>query len=459
MPNSVIITRGTKDYQIFQQKNGVASIAIEGTYAITENPKDKVWVRLVHEFTQTVVTNWKAAQCSEGCHFTSTLKDIPAGGLYRIETCLCPSISDAEWGARGDFVFHIGVGDLYVIAGQSNSAGYGKTPINDPPEIGIHLYKNSEIWDLATHPMNDSTRSVHEVNAEGANSGHSPYLSFAKRLKSTLNYPIGLIQTSLGGSPLSAWNPGEAGHLYNNMVDVVKNCTNGKSEVAGILWYQGCSDCSEKDSQSYLKRFKNMVQSIREDFHDKNLPMYTVQLNKVVGEPNPEADYGWAILRESQRVAAKEIRNVYVTPSMDLGLCDLVHNNSQSNMVLGERLANMALSETFKMNVLGKAPDILSAKEVTPTTVRIAFSNISQNIATLGLPAKDLQFEITDDHGVVEIINYVVNIDIIDLNVSREIVGNGRISFAAKAYPHSIIPFDLGSGLPLLGFLNFRIER
>lgn len=458
MANSVIITKGAKDWQIFGQENGVASITIEGTYAVSDRLNDKVWVRIVSENSQMAVVDWQTAEIMDNNHFKATIKNIPSGGLYRLETCLFPEMTGIEWGARGDVVFHIGVGDLYVITGQSNSAGYGRTPINDPPELGIHLYKNSENWDLATHPMNDSTRSVHEVNAEGANSGHSPYLSFAKKLKEHLNYPIGLIQTSLGGSPLSAWNPAESGELYHNMVQVVYNCTNGAGKIAGVLWYQGCSDCNEELSKTYLDRFKNMVSSMRKDFHNENLPVYTVQLNKLMGEPNAEADLYWSKIREIQRIAAKTIKNVYVIPTMDLGLSDGIHNSSSANMVMGERLANMALSETFEKIVFGKAPDIESAKKTAQTQIRLKFSNVGQAISTLGLPPKDLQFDVKDDFGSLEIVSYGVKENIIDLNLSREIGKNATVSFAAKFNPHSVIPFDLGSGLPLLGFLDFSVE-
>lgn len=60
----------------------------------------------------------------------------------------------------GDMIHHLGIGDLFVITGQSNSAGYGKDPIFDPPELGIHLLKNNGRWDMASHPFNDSTATI-----------------------------------------------------------------------------------------------------------------------------------------------------------------------------------------------------------------------------------------------------------------------------------------------------------
>ena len=108
--------------------------------------------------------------------------------------------------------------------------------------------------------MNESTNTLHEENRENANPGHSPYLSFARQLKRELGYPIGLLQASLGGSPLSAWNPEEDGVLYRNMMNIINS-----QGIEGILWYQGCSDAQEELCDTYLNRFKSMFLHIRKD--------------------------------------------------------------------------------------------------------------------------------------------------------------------------------------------------
>ena len=61
--------------------------------------------------------------------------DIPAGGPYRIDTGLetKSTTPDLTWVYRGDCVLHIGVGNLFIIAGQSNSAGYSRDFCLDPP--------------------------------------------------------------------------------------------------------------------------------------------------------------------------------------------------------------------------------------------------------------------------------------------------------------------------------------
>lgn len=84
-----------------------------------------------------------------------------------------------------------------MIAGQSNAAGYGRGEITDGPELGVHILRNEEKWDIASHPLND-TRNNNYPNLEGGDPGHSPFLVFGKALKKTLNHPVGLIQNRSG---------------------------------------------------------------------------------------------------------------------------------------------------------------------------------------------------------------------------------------------------------------------
>lgn len=225
----VIIEKGASDWQIFQQENGYAKVTLEGHYVRKHDPEKEegyakvpnVFVMVSKEENGEPVIWWRKCEIS-GAHWQTEL-DIPAGGPYTIHTSLSEGEADrwSEWNTRGDIIQHVGVGDLYVIAGQSNSSGYGKDFITDPPELGVHVYKNNGRWTLAAHPLQDSTGADGKPNLDASNTGHSLYLSFAKYLKHDLGYPIGLIQTSQGGSPLSAWNPGQDGRLYRNMIQCI----------------------------------------------------------------------------------------------------------------------------------------------------------------------------------------------------------------------------------------------
>ena len=460
MLSNVKITKGACDWRIYQQIDGYAVLDLEGVSIKYDDAP--TWVRVVREDDLSLVINWTQAEITgektdEDGTTVRTFKislRLPAGGLYRIDTTVSGGITGIDWSAQGQKIYHIGVGDLFVITGQSNSAGYGRTPVADAPELGVHLCKNSEVWTLAAHPMNDPEDTKHTVNREPA-SGHSPYLSFAKMMKKELGYPIGLIQESLGGSPISRWNKKVNGDLYNSMVESVCRCTDGDMRVAGILWYQGCSDANENDSAVYYTRFKQMVEDMRADFKSPDLPVYTVQLNKVHDQEN----IIWADIREIQRLAAIEMKNVFVVPSLDLALNDGIHNSSASNIVIGERLARVALEGYYKKPCcFGLAPDIVSAV-CDKNALTLTFSNVYHYMHTLGVTAENCGFVVEDDNGKIDIVGYNGSGDKIYLKLERTLLGKAYVSFAQTSNLRSAPPYDAGSGLPIIAFNKKEIEN
>ena len=210
--------------------------------------------------------------------------------------------------------------------------------------------------------MNESTDTQHAVNREAANPGHSPYLQFGRTLKRVLAHPVGLVQTVLGGSPLTRWNPGESGaaDLFDNMVQCVDK-VGGK--VQGIVWYQGESDAgTDADATSYAQRFQQAVAAWWEALADAELPVLTVQLNRVYQPADPDADRRWSQVREAQRQVARQVPRVGVVPALDLPLADLIHTSPAGNMLLGERLAQAALGLVYGQAVAWQAPDLAAAR-------------------------------------------------------------------------------------------------
>lgn len=283
---------------------------------------------------------------------------LPAGGLYTFEARMVGSRSDDPYdGGRIAIVRHFGVGDLYIMAGQSNMAGYGRDAISDPATLGVHLYKNNGKWDIASHPLNDSIDTLYPENLENGNIT-SPALSFARYLNDKLNLPIGLVAASLGGSPLSKWHPEEEGSLYRGMMRRIPVV----GKVKGILWYQGCSDANEKDSVTYYDRFKRMIELYRKELG--NIEVITVQLNRWAGNRNEnqeeklKVDRNWGIVRDAQRRLALDMEKVYVVPCHDLPLSDGIHNASSSNLVIGQRMAMVALKYIYNMPASGQSAPI-----------------------------------------------------------------------------------------------------
>jgi sialate O-acetylesterase len=459
----VRITQGPQSWSVIQQKQGLATIAISGIWSANDGEKVMaavVLARVVRENSAESVTGWTAATMEEGQAWKVDLKRVPAGGLYRIETCLQLNGSEElEWALRGDMIHHVGVGDLWIIAGQSNAAGYGKGPVNDPPELGIHLLRNNGLWDLAAHPFNESTDTIHTENRETANPGHSPFLAFSRILKRETGWPIGLVQTALGGSPLKAWNPEEEGTLYRNMLNIVKAAG---GSVRGVVWYQGCSDCNVDERATYAERFQAMVEHWRRDLDQPGLPFVTVQLNRHTAlGTNDEDDRSWGIVREQQRTAARTIPHVTLIPAIDCPLSDEIHNSPAGNLLIGERMARAALATVYGQEIHYRAPEINNARILTneegAQRVQLHFDHVGGYLMHIG-PNQPV-FALEDEAGFADVLEWSISgTNIIELKLGRPIQGQAYIHGGSERNPAAFFPLDSLSYMPPLSFYKVPVQ-
>lgn len=468
MNYGVTIEKGAYPWQIFQQKDGCADITVEGgfrcihlsqevplVFTEVDGKKPKLKARIAWESSGESVIGWSLCDILEGGRWRITFPKVPAGGLYRIETYMEYEGWDGLSVTRGDMVHNIGVGDVFVIAGQSNAAGRSKAPVTDEPELGVHLLRNSGKWDLATHPLNETTHAIHLGHFENHNPGHSPYLHFAKMLKKALGYPIGLVMAAYGGAPLRWWNPEENGALFDNMLALL-----GDYEITpkAVLWYQGEAEGFENSASTYPERFESLVRHTREALHSPALPFITVQLNRDMAPSTEQLDREWGMVREAQRQAPNRIPGVYVVPAVDLSLYDFIHNSSESNLVVGERCAKATLTEIYGKRYDWKAPEPVSAVQTGEDTVELTLSNILNWINPYDVPGPLLPFEIEDEDGLAGVKEYRSEDPKIILTFTRSIKGKAVLHGAWRMNPGQAVPCDC-MRMPMLSFYGFPITK
>lgn len=454
----VIIDVGPREWQVVQRdERGTGRLALAGRW-VFESP-GRVEVRLAEEDTGAPVgpaLDWHPVETRADGTWSTELTEIPAGGLYRLETRFRADNNPAgEWSARGDMRHHLGVGELWVIAGQSNSAGYGRGVVHDPPELGLHLFRNDERWSLATHPLNESTDTRHPVNREGANPAHAPYLHFARLLKRVLGCPVGLVQTSLGGSSLGQWNPGDGdAGLFRNLVHCV-GLVGGK--VSGVVWYQGESDASPELGATYGARFGHALTAWRQALSLPDLAVVTVQLNRVTMPATAEGDLGWSLVREAQRRAARELERVAVVPAIDLPLSDQIHTSPAGNLILGERMARAALAMVYGQPLRCRAPEILRARRIEDGGwIELSFDQVASRLDTLE-PTRH-PFRVEED-GVpvpVEEVTYPGG-NLVKLRLARPLV-RPAVVHAGWGMNPAPVPIDMERLMPILAFHGVPVE-
>ena len=454
----VILVSGASDWQIFQQdETGMAALTLSGRYVLKPDQKMGkvvVQVRLVREDGYEAVTaslDWQAATTRPDGTWSATLRDVPRGGLYRLETCLTLDDGPIEWAIRGDMAHHLGVGDIWVITGQSNAAGYGKTPVEDGPELGIHAFTADGRWKLATHPLGDSTDTRYPPNRENANASHSPWMAFARRLKQALGYPVGLIPASLGGSPVSAWDRQSDGVLFNNMLGYLADAGTG---IKGAVWYQGESDTGENERAVYKQRFAGFVEDLRREMRSPVLPVITVQLNRYVGEDlDKPVHANWESMREIQRQLSHELENVYLVSIFEAGLSDGIHNDSLGNLRIAQRVAAAALGAVYGHPIAWRHPECVAARHIAPDAVELEFRNIDGRLHYESRIGREFPFAVRDSQGEVPVAGYVLpEKDRFRITLGRPLAGPATVTGAPTANPPACVPFDIPGYRSMLGF-------
>jgi hypothetical protein len=458
----VVIDEGPADWQIIQRdENDEAVLRLTGRWG-SDSPHRGVFVRVVEENTSAPAAahlDWARARTSNDGTWSITLRHVPAGGPYRIQTQLRnDEHRDHEYARRGDTRHFVGVGDLWVIAGQSNSAGYGRSPIADPPEIGVHLLANSMRWQLAAHPLNDSTDTAHPVNREYANPGHSPWLIFAKLLRRQLNVPIGLLQTSLGGSCLTRWNPEDRGPspLHENLLSVVR-AAGGRAR--GLLWYQGETDAgSDSLANAYSERFAQALQAWWKQLRLGGLPVMTVQL-AVASNPQTQKEHElWSVVCEQQRQAARDIPGVMIVPALDLDVEDGIHVTPAGNLLLGERAARLVLQQVYGRPLEARAPNVHDATaNKAGDRIALSFEHVTGRFHYLPAGAKPFRVEDGNGELPVESVNQSGGGEI-TLELARPIEGSAVVHGAFGRNPQPV-PVDQPRNLPMLRFHALPVQQ
>lgn len=435
------LTKAPENWEILQQTDGSATFTVAGTFDPADPTNAILYVGVVSEDDTAPVIDWVRAD-TDGDSFFASLT-VPTGGLYRLEVRSAESdrVSPTEAKLRAAR-HHIGVGDNYLIAGQSNASGVGKGYAEDAADPMVHVLRDRAYWDIATHPL-DSNRCR-----------TNPWLSFAKYLRKKLGYPIGLIPTAVAGSQIRLWLPEEDGIYYREMCEVVNSRGIG---LRGMIWYQGCSEAMDGFGATYYDKLSSFISQARRDLGHPALPILSVQINRHIdGKESPEVHLSWSQVREAQRQAARTIPGFYLTTAFDSILSDGIHNGPATNPMLGQRVARMALYHLYGIGPAFDAPDIEDAVLTAPDKITLRFSHL-HTLLTFGLSPADIPFRVEDAEGVVPLASYACANEYVYLTLARAVNGAATVSgMYGRENPYFLM--DSGSRIPMLAFLGQKVR-
>jgi len=209
-----------------------------------------------------------------GRTFNGTLQ-APAGGWWRLEvriSCADAIVASAE-------VQHVGVGEVFVVAGQSNSANHGEE--KQRPQSGRVATFDGQAWRLADDP---------QPGASGSGGSFIP--PFADAVLAKEGVPVGIIACGIGATSVREWLPKGTtfpnpptiesrveqlpdgqwtsnGAAYDNFVERMKSM--GPHGFRAVLWHQGESDANQKDpartlpGRLYREYLEKLIRQSRRD--------------------------------------------------------------------------------------------------------------------------------------------------------------------------------------------------
>lgn len=441
-------------YQIFQRNdNNTATIPVRGVLLGDEGINIEVSLL---DSDGKAVENFEAVQTTvtEG-GFEAELNGVPAG-LYKIQV----TGNDGNTQLFKTTLEQVGVGDLWVVAGQSNAAGYGQyisgeevqSSEDDPPMTGVHLYSwQRGSWGLASQPIGEVQTSYN----------HAPGLTFAKEISRMENIPIGILQVAVGGSSISNWERGKM--YYNRILDCVDA---DNRNVKGMFWYQGESETlnmddgsiPQKNVDAYVQRYTQMVTDLREDLNSPHMTVVTAQLNSHADRDSrhPSASL-WYQMKEIQRQlgepgSEKYVPNTAVISTSGLRLSDGIHNSANSNVILAKRMAKAALSLAYGEKINWQQPN-LSHAVAEGNTVYLTFDYAEDGLKSRG----DItDFIIRDENGEVEILKAEIDGNHIKLQSNRTLSGTVKVDGLASIQPNPKVLNQRDE--PILAFYDVTAE-
>ena len=219
----------------------------------------------------------------------------------------------------------------FLMIGQSNMAGRGVLSDVTPIDNEKCFMLRTGIFIKMTEPVNIDA----PIFGEEWFCGVSPAASFADELSRYTDKKIGIIPCAVGGTKIKEWMPGEI--LFCNAVMNAKLAMR-TSDLKGIIWHQGESDCTDDESINlYRQRFLTVMCALRKELGNECLPI-------IIGEISENISEQWKFEDRPEKLnkilneIANELPFCRIVSSDGLKLKeDGIHFDSASCRIFGKR--------------------------------------------------------------------------------------------------------------------------
>jgi sialate O-acetylesterase len=356
-----------------------------------------IWGSAEKNSTVRIVTSWDKKSYSvragnDGKWKTKVATPI-AGGPYEI------TISDG----KALKLTNVLIGEVWICSGQSNMAmpikGYMNQPVlganeiiagSSDPYIRLFTVKTQS----SLQPLDDFTGSWKTCEPENVAEFSATAYFFGTMLKRVLKVPVGLINSSWGGTRIEPWmsengvkkfdfvrlpdksrqgtpSPQIPTVLFNAMINPMAGYG-----LRGAIWYQGEANRNEPDK--YARLMPGLIENWRSEWGIGDFPFYYVQIAPY--------DYGSglnsAYLREAQLKASTAVKNTGMASVMDAGEKECIHPANKK--ACGDRLAYLALVNAYGKTGFACSGPVMNEMKIEGSLVRLTFNNAANGLTSFG---------------------------------------------------------------------------
>lgn len=348
------------------------------------NPSEKIKINPSWDTTTYTATG------TSGAKWLAEIKTPAAGGPFTIKLA----------GSSTILLEDVLVGEVWDCSGQSNMEMTFNWPLKEY-EADVQAANNANIHffyipkTTANYPQDNTEGRWVVCTPDEARRFSVAGYYFGKTLQEKLHMPVGLINSSWGGTPAEAWTPAEAvennpvlkeaaaklkpaawwpietAATFNAMISPITNYS-----IAGAIWYQG--EANVGTSATYASLLSTMIDAWRKAWH-KDFPFYYVQIAPFSGYGPGIAS---AILRE-QQTKAQSVSNTGMVVVHDL-VSDVKDIHPHNKKDIGLRLANYALAQTYGQQGFAYKSPMFKNMLVEKNKARIYFDNAPAGLMIKG---------------------------------------------------------------------------
>ncbi len=287
------------------------------------------------------------------------------------------------------------IGEVWVGSGQSNmewqlrSSDNAKEAITAANHPTIRLFHVPKVQTAA--PATDVKAAWKVCTPETAPTFSGVLYFFGARLQKDLDVPIGLINSSWGGSPIEPWTITEngSGRMYNGMIAPLLPLP-----IKGSIWYQGETNVIQKNGMAYRGKMKDLIEGWRKVWNNEELSFYFVQI--APWDNTRYADGELPKLWEAQAATLKlPHTGMAVTTDLVPNLKDI---HPRNKIDVGNRLALWALTKDYgKQGIVYSGP-LFTKQEVEGNKIRLHFAHAEGGLKTSDEKALS-HFQIAGEDG------------------------------------------------------------